>query len=1184
MIGFRGSLLLTAAAIVSCAGSAFAQSQLYEFDFPAQPLAQSLSGFAQASGQQIIFTREVVDNLQAPALHGAYTPDAALGKILNGTHLIAERTPSGALMIEHARPVTAPAGLTRTAEAAPARAAASVETVVVTSSKIKGDIQTVPIAITALSQEQLTSRQIAGGPDLVKEVPNLTFTKTNFSGYSIQIRGIGTQAISVTTDPAVAVALNDIPFIRNHFFEQEFYDVNQVEVVRGPQGTLYGRNATAGVVNVISAKPTDQFEAMLSADIGNYTNRRYEGMVNIPILDDRVDLRIAGEWTKRDGYTTNENTGSPVDGRDLWSTRVTLGWKPTENLQTYLVWEHFSENDDRMRTAKQLCYSDNPTNHPGLSNVGGVPVEDASLARGGFGPAFTMTTAAFSQGCLPASMYSPKSFEVPYGYTLPIVIAGYLTEGMIPGRDPYASTVQSTNLRDIETQINPRYIAKNDTLEFNADYNVTPALTFSSQTGFNQDYLWSTEDYNRFNTSEGIFQSISGSGSARVRSLIIPYSSCRTQPAGGNPSYYYFDDPQLGCSDRLVAQDISREHAWQLSQEFRLASSFKGPFNFSVGANYMHYETAEDYFVFANTLTMFAATSGAYQTPAWMPGVSDNHECLSGTYTGIVLRGGGYGFQYNDPRYGAGQPTSSCYYIDPNPINSVNGEGHNYFRSTNPYVLNSYAGFGEAYYDVLSDLKLTGGIRWTDDQKHFIDVPSELVANGYGYLPIAVVNQTWNQLTGRLAANWTPKLDFTDQTLIYGSFAHGYKAGGANPPGAAIYAYGGGLNGIPDHPKTFNPEFIDAYELGTKNTLADGGLTLNGDVFFYNYKGYQISEIVDRTSINLNFDATVKGAELEAMYEPLPGLKFNFAGGYEDTRIDNGQSSVDLMDRTAGHPGWVLLRPFITIPSNCVVPDYVAAALIVAGARDGIGNPAVSTCGNAYFNGLEPVITTYDPDALTDTATYSGIWTGANNPSHNLVNGQPYFTAQPAIGSPVSYGFPVTIGYSGLPTLSYPGFDPLAGNINPATGTITDPYTGQNTYNGHDYGAAPNNGAGFSKNLGGNQLPNAPHFTVSFSGEYTLPVSEDWAATLHSDFYWQSQSFSRVFNDRPYDKIRGYSNVNLALILTSASGWQVMGYLKNIFDTTAITGAFLNSDDSGLTTNVFLTDPRLFGVRVTRNW
>ncbi|HUJ02508.1 MAG TPA: TonB-dependent receptor, partial [Rhizomicrobium sp.] len=152
------------------------------------------------------------------------------------------------------------------------------------------------------------------------------------------------------------------------------------------------------------------------------------------------------------------------------------------------------------------------------------------------------------------------------------------------------------------------------------------------------------------------------------------------------------------------------------------------------------------------------------------------------------------------------------------------------------------------------------------------------------------------------------------------------------------------------------------------------------------------------------------------------------------------------------------------------------------------------------------------------------------------------------------------------------------------TGTIDDPYTGQNTYNGIDYGPAPNNGEGFDKNVGGNQLPNAPHFTTSLAADYTIPVSEDWAATLHSDFYWQSQSFARIFNDRPYDKLRGYSNVNLALILTGASGWQVMGYLKNVFNTTAITGAFLNSDDTDLTTNVFLTDPRLFGVRVTKNW
>jgi len=1144
----------------ACAAMMAVPALAGNFNIPGGDLKSALDGYTAQTGVALIYPAREVAGVRSRGAVGDLAADAALERILSGTGFTMRRHASGAIAIvregkQSSDAQTSELQVAQAISATLAHAAASVETVVVTSSKIKGDIQTVPIAITALSQEQLTSRQIAGGPDLVKEVPNLTFTKTNFSGYSIQIRGIGTQAISVTTDPAVAVALNDIPFIRNHFFEQEFYDVGQVEVLRGPQGTLYGRNATAGVVNVVTAKPTDQFEAMLSADWGNYANRRYEGMVNLPIDADRLDLRIAGEWTKRDGYTKNEITGSQVDGRDLWSARATLGWRPLPELQAYLVWEHFSESDDRMRTAKQLCYSDNPTNHPALNNVGGVNAPNASTVGDAFGLAFTLTTASFSQGCLPAGLYSSKSFEVPYGYALPYVIAGYAAAGLSsgglnPNIDPYLHTTQSRDLRTIETQINPRYVAKNDTLELNADYALTPSLTFTSQTGFNQDFLWSTEDYNRFDTTPGIFTPLQnqGYGGVRKASLISPDG--------------YFCDPQLGCSNRLVAQDLSDERAWQLSQEFRLASNFKGPFNFSIGGNYMHYETVEDYYVFINSVTLYSATSGLQGDAAnevWVPGVTDNSKCLSGSIGGI----GSAGLQYNNPALGAGIPTEVCIYIDPNPIGSLNDAGHNYFLSRNPYVLNSYAGFGEAYYDIAHDVKMTGGIRWTSDHKHFIDIPSELVAQGYGYMPTGVVDQEWNQLTGRLAANWTPKLEFTDQTLVYGSYSHGYKAGGANPPGANLFAYGaglsGGVTGVPVHPLTFKPEFVNAYELGTKNTLLDGGLTLNGDVFYYDYKGYQISRIVDRTAINDNFDATVKGAELEAMYEPLPGLRFNFAGGYEATRIKDGQYSVDLMDRTAGHAGWVLMRPFVSQSSNCVMPDYVVAAMLVEYADPGQGNPAVSACGNAYGDGVDPVVQGY----------------------YHYNNGSPYYVlpglggVEPPNGAHNPY--PVSVHHSSYPTLSYPGFDPRAG-------TPGDPYMGQNIYNGFDYGPVPNGGNGFAKDLGGNELPNSPHFTASLSGEYTIPLSENWAGTLHSDFYWQSQSFARVFNDRPYDKIRGYSNVNLALILTSASGWQVIGYLKNVFDTTAITGTFLNSDDSGLTTNVFLTDPRLFGVRVTKNW
>jgi len=1074
---YRSATLASVSCVALLASNAYAQ----DFNIPRGDLGAALDAYARQTGVALIVSGDAIRGTRTQGANGSLTIDSALAKILSGTGFSARRDASGALAIVREKSAAYEGEVSRAdillAQAAPSRAA--VETVTVTSSKLGGaDVQSIPIAITALSQEQLTSTQTAGGPDLVKQVPNLTFTKTNFTGYSIQVRGIGTQAISVATDPAVAVAFNDTPFIRNHFFEQEFYDLAQVEVLRGPQGTLYGRNATAGVVNITSARPTDQFEGMISGDIGNYKNRRFEAMLNIPFVSDKLDLRIAGEWTRRDGYTYNETTGEQTDGRDLWSSRVTLGWKPASTVQTYLIWEHFSENDDRLRSSKQLCKTD-----PGISQFstpnGIVHVDDPHES------VFNITSATFSQGCLPSSLYAPEAFGVPNGFSLPFV-SGAAFENLINSeKDPYIDTKQSTDLRDIQSAIQPKYLAKNDTVEFNAAWNVTPALTLYSDTGYNNDFLWSTEDYNRFNTTPGIFAGGSFSGNPFVDDNGV------------------FCDHQLGCSDRLVVQDLSTEHAWQLSQEFRLASSFQGPLNFSAGGNYMHYETEENYYVFSNTFTMISMRQ-VYCSYDYIQNVTDHLYCLPN------------GKGYSPPESGGGVPTEAPQYLDPNPITSLNDAGHNYFLSQNPYNLDSYAVFGEAYYNITPELKLTGGLRWTDDQKHFTEIPSQLLTHGYGYPTTGAVDQSWSKFTGRAVANWTPKLPFTDQSMFYGSFAHGYKAGGANPPGPVLLQYTDTIT-FPVHPLTFKPEYINAYELGTKNTLANGAITLNGDVFFYDYKGYQISQIVDRSAINLNFDAKIKGAELEATWEPMPGLKFAFAGGYESTRIDDGQRAIDLIDRTAGTPGWVVMKPFVGQSSNCIFPEYVAAALVVQWAGGGEGNPGPQACGIAYNAGNDPVTQ------------------------------QPYSAG----------AYPITLSRPGYPAIVYPGYDPST---------------------------APNGGQGFTKDLGGNELPNAPHYTMSLSGDYTIPISPDWAATLHSDFYWQSDSWARVENDNPYDRIHGYTNVNLAVILSDASGWQIMGYMKNVFDTTAITGDFLNSDDSGLTTNIFLTDPRLFGVRVTKHF
>ena len=1057
-------------AVLSCS-AAFGGS----FNIPSGELSEVLDAYGKQAGVQLIYSDQAVKGIRSSGVAGNLSADAALARILTNTGF-SEHHKSGAIIIAP-ESSSAVVNTFELAQAAPAPR--NVETVTVTSSKLGGaDVQSIPIAITALSQEQLTSTQTAGGPDLVKQVPNLTFTKTNFTGYSIQIRGIGTQAISVATDPAVAVAFNDIPFIRNHFFEQEFFDVSNVEVLRGPQGTLYGRNATAGVVNLISSKPTDQYEAMGSLDVGNYNNRRLEGMLNVPVVGDKLDLRLAGEWTKRDGYTYDTTLNSSVDGRDLWSGRVSLLVHPIQNLTATVVWEHFQENDDRLRSAKTLCHTD-----PGPSSVDGPAGLVTNIDVGG--------DAFLSQGCKPGSLYTPSAFGVPNPYAIPFVqVTEFLFITMKQGLNPYGTLDQSHDLRVIGSALEPSYRAKNDTLEFNVDYSVTPTLTLTSQTGYNKDFLYSTEDFNRFNT---------------VPDSFIP-ASCGCIPVGYDGVYC---DPQLGCSSRFLAEDVSEERAEQFYQEVRLASNYSGPLNFSVGGSYLHYHTLEDYYVFSNLLSLFqqemnVSYGGGTFYNEFVPHVPFDAALANSCNPQPATTN----FNFDNTVFGLG-----CGYVDPNPLGQIDGQGHNYYRNQNPYRLHSWAGFGEVYYQVAPDVKLTGGLRWTDDSKSFTEIPSWTIIAGKGYPVTGIVDQQWKEWTGRFVANWTPKLDFTDQSLFYGSYSRGYKGGGANPPGVIPIVEQGVKIESPSnytHPLTFEPEFINAFELGTKNTLLDGAMTLNGDVFFYDYKDYQISEIVDRTAINLNFNATVKGAELESTWEPIPGLRFNFAGGYEDTRIGDGQQAIDLMDRTAGHSDWMIVRPFPTMTSSCILPTYVVNELI-SGLRANWG------ANNST------------PAAILDSA---------------------------AIAQSCFYAYSL-------------GMDP---GTDPGITTGFDPST------------APNNGEGFAKNLGGNQLPNAPHFTVSLGAQYSMPLSETWAGTLRGDFYWQSDSFARVFNDRPYDQLHGYTNVNLALIFTNQDGWQAMAYLKNVFNTTAITGAFLNSDDTALSTNVFTTDPRLFGIRLTKNW
>lgn len=217
---------------------------------------------------------------------------------------------------------------TTTAPAAPATASAAaadysnLDEIIVTAQRQSQSLQDVPIAISAFTAQSLSAQQINNSSDLQLTLPNITFTKGNFTSGNFTIRGVGDLCVGVTCDSATAIHINDLPLFGTRIFETDFFDLERVEVLRGPQGTLFGRNATAGVVNFVTAKPDlKAFHASAQGEYGNYNSYRVKGMINLP-LTDTLGVRFAGTYLKRDGYTQNLFNNTQIDGRDQYSVRA----------------------------------------------------------------------------------------------------------------------------------------------------------------------------------------------------------------------------------------------------------------------------------------------------------------------------------------------------------------------------------------------------------------------------------------------------------------------------------------------------------------------------------------------------------------------------------------------------------------------------------------------------------------------------------------------------------------------------------------------------------------------------------------------------------------------------------------------------------------------------------------------
>jgi len=754
-----------------------------------------------------------------------------------------------------------------------------IEEIIVTAQRVEENLQKVPIAASAFTDAMIDDRQIVGLADLQLHVPNLNFADQAFARGRFNIRGIGRQNDQPGGEIGVAVHINSIPVPAENRFE--LFDMERLEVLRGPQGTLYGRNATGGTVNMITKMPSvEAVEGYVELEYGDYDHRLAKGAVNVP-LGSQFAVRVAGFALKRDGFTKNlaardlEGVDGDMDGRDIWSARVTAEWWVTDSLTLTTFYNHLHEDDDRLRSHGIIC-EQNPL------------------------PSF---------GCIPGEF----GFDPPHPHVNSGWWATLIGGRPLGARD--ASTGLSFDSARPEVDYRRQHTDFDPLLKHNEDFAgatlewLQERYTFTLSGGYYDQRYFSAQDdemdvgYTFDPTPfapDGLWPvpaTAGGIGSDRTGTQC----NLNDGTAGLRGGCVFADD-----LTRHFRYETARKEIEQSTIEAIVRTTWEGPINFLVGANYLNRDFATETLRFDNYDGQATTVFGI--TPGYFSGlVGEEYDSYSG-FAEIYWQATEswkftVGVRYNHDE----KTTSSAFTGEPQGIRAGGTADQPEFIRTQLFGW-WISGVPLPEQRAITDFygataAIEAATTFEERLAAFQQVPiaeglNETLLIG-GFPP----KRTWEGVTGRFNVTWTPD----PSHMLYASYARGYKPGGFRRNGAA-----------------FDDETVDAVELGTKNRLFDGTMMLNAVLFWNDHTDMML----DEGAIPANFDAQSWGAELELEWRPvfLPNLQVSVAYGWLDSEFDD-QLAFDPYDPLQGNDDYVLLRDFPG-PNLAVAPRAQVAPLV----------------------------------------------------------------------------------------------------------------------------------------------------------------------------------------------------------------------------------------------------------------
>lgn len=715
---------------------------------------------------------------------------------------------------------------------------AQLEEVIVTAERREANIQDTPISIAALTSEMIERRGVVTVADLFNTIPGVQGYEAPSSrgNISLNIRGIGSgNPNSPSTDPANALYIDNVYVGKATGNGIDAMDLERIEVLRGPQGTLYGRNATGGAVNFITRKPADEFGLKMKVSAGDYTYGAVQGRVDLPITD---DLKVSASFYERSRDDFYGNSNSAVDGfedLDRQGYRFAVRFTPSDNITVDYSYSH-DEIDEHSQMLDVVGF--NPTNAailgaPGLPT--NVSIDSASRVA---------TVAAIQGGVQQLQGAALAGFPGYEGFLAPQIdtFLGWTNDYIAWANDELTSFDDKPNQG--ASDASSRSSNEVDGHSLNIGWDLGDNMEIRSITGYRKASNVTTADL------DGMDNSATGGvlGDLPLSTIGGLLFNAVVPDAFGVDAATEFQ-LALGLVDTItefgsapIFNNYAETDYEQFSQEFQILGSFDTA-DYVLGLYYY-----EDESKFRNhriaSFPLATSDTSSYD-------IDSEVTALFGEVTWRPSEDSPWAFTVGG-RYSV--ETKDVTYL---------------WRGYNSNFIGRYFGHlatggNAANYDTANNYV-------TNEQAE--NLPERAGIYGRSF------SDDFNNLSGKITAMYS----FSDDVNVYGTYSTGYRSGGFN---------GDFFDTANDSADAFDEENISSIELGLKSQFWDGRAQLNAAIFSYDYDNLQVSTVLAQgasvTSAIGNGGSTRReGIEASFVFQPVDSVVANLSWTHMEGNFDD---------------------------------------------------------------------------------------------------------------------------------------------------------------------------------------------------------------------------------------------------------------------------------------------------------